>query len=110
METGIVSIFAKGLKNMDLNQAGFRTKAARLMDEEPSKAADFRGRLFEKLNQVNAIQQESMELSRRMVTDPDSVDPQDVMISLAEANMSLNITKAVIDRVIRAYRDITGTR
>jgi flagellar hook-basal body complex protein FliE len=110
MDTGITSIFAKGLKNMDLGQAGFRTRAARAMDEEPSQASDFTGRIFEKLNQVNAIQQESMELSRRMVTDPDSVDAHDLMLSLADADMSLNITKAVVDRVIRAYRDITGTR
>jgi flagellar hook-basal body complex protein FliE len=109
METGIVSILAKGLKNMDLNQAGFRTKAARLMDEVTAEG-DFQSRVFEKLNQVNAIQRESMELSRQWVTDPDSVDPQDVMISLAQADMSLNITKNVLDRVIRAYRDITGAR
>ncbi|MDR1315502.1 MAG: flagellar hook-basal body complex protein FliE [Spirochaetales bacterium] len=115
MDTGITSILAKGLKNMDVNRfdgsgAGFRTRAARVMDEEPSRASDFGEKIFEKLGQVNAIQQESMELSRRMLTDPDSVDAHDVMLSLAEADMSLNITKNVIDRVIRAYRDITGTR
>jgi flagellar hook-basal body complex protein FliE len=90
--------------------AGFRTKAARAMDEAGGEAADFGSLLINKLNQVNAIQQESMELSQRMLTDPDSVDAHDVMMSLAEASMSLNITKQVIDRVIRAYRDITGTR
>jgi flagellar hook-basal body complex protein FliE len=45
-----------------------------------------------------------------MITDPDSVDVHDVTISLAEANMALNITKAVLDRVVRAYRDITSAR
>ncbi|MDR1933517.1 MAG: flagellar hook-basal body complex protein FliE [Spirochaetales bacterium] len=94
----------------DNNPAGFRTKAARIFDEQNTNAEDFSGRLFNTLNKVNAIQQESLELSRRMVTDPDSVDAHDVMMSLADASMSLNITKQVIDRVIRAYRDITGTR
>jgi flagellar hook-basal body complex protein FliE len=51
-----------------------------------------------------------MELSQKAITDPDSVDPQDVMLSLAQANMSLNMTKGVLDRVVRAYRELTGAR
>ena len=89
--------------------AGFRTAAARRMDEITTEG-DFTSKVLEKLSQVNAIQQESLELTRRMTIDPDSVDAHDVMMSLAEANMSLNITKAVLDRVIRAYRDITTAR
>jgi flagellar hook-basal body complex protein FliE len=78
--------------------------------EELPASGGFASVLMDKLNTVNAIQQESLELSRQMLTDPDSVDAHDVMKSLADANMSLNITKAVVDRVIRAYRDITGAR
>lgn len=74
------------------------------------KSADFGKVLMNGLNKVNNLQQESLDLSRRMITDPDSVDVHDVTITLAEANMALNITKAVVDRVIRAYRDITGSR
>ena len=66
--------------------------------------------LMKGLVKVNDMQQESLDLSRKMITDPDSVDVHDVTISLAQANMSLNITKTVVDRVIRAYRDITGAR
>ena len=39
-----------------------------------------------------------------MITDPESVDVHDVTIALAEANLSLSMTKAIIDRAIRAYR------
>ena len=77
---------------------------------EGAKTGDFKKVLFNELNKVNESQQKSLELSQRMITDPDSVDPHDVTISLAEANMSLNIAKGVIDRVIRAYRDITSAR
>ncbi len=66
--------------------------------------------VLDELNTVNNLQLKSDELSRRLVTDPDSVDVHDVTIALAEANMSLNITKAVVDRVIRAYRDIITAR
>ena len=92
-----------------MDPPGFRNHAASLMDEQTTPG-DFRSKVLEKLNQVNAIQKESENLTQQMLTDPDSVDAHEVMMSLAQANMSLNITKAVIDRVIRAYREITGTR
>lgn len=66
--------------------------------------------MMDGLEKVNNLQQESLQLSRQMITDPESVDAHDVTIALAEANMALNITKAVVDRVIRAYKDITGGR
>jgi flagellar hook-basal body complex protein FliE len=74
------------------------------------KSGDFGRVLMDGLNKVNSVQQESLRLSQQMITDPDSVDVHDVTISLAEANMALNITKAVLDRVVRAYRDITSAR
>lgn len=77
---------------------------------ESGKSGDFKKVLFNELNKVNDSQQKSLQLSQQMITDPDSVDPHDVTIALAEANMSLNVAKGVIDRVIRAYRDITSAR
>ena len=77
---------------------------------EASGEGGFGRVLMNGLNSVNGLQQESLKLSQQMITDPDSVDAHDVTITLAEANMALNITKAVVDRVIRAYRDITSAR
>ena len=79
-------------------------------DRGEAKSGDFGRVLMDGLNKVNNAQQESLRLSQQMITDPDSVDVHDVTISLAEANMTLNITKAVLDRVVRAYRDITSAR
>jgi len=45
-----------------------------------------------------------------MLIDPDSVDAHDVTIAMAKANMSLNITRTVLDRVVRAWKDIINTR
>ena len=105
-----ISSISKGLIfHPGEDNAGFRNKAARLMDEQTTPG-NFTSKVFEKLNQVNAIQKESENLTQQMLIDPDSVDAHEVMMALAEANMSLNITKAVLDRVIRAYRDITGAR
>ena len=74
----------------------------------PSK--DFGSLLMQGLNDVNSSQKAYEQLSVQAITDPDSVDPHDITIAGAEANLSLNIAKNVIDRVIRAYRDITSLR
>jgi flagellar hook-basal body complex protein FliE len=51
-----------------------------------------------------------MEMAQAMITDPDSVDIHDVTIALAEANLSLSMTKAIMDRAIRAYQEIVNLR
>ena len=66
--------------------------------------------LAQALGQVNDLQQRSMEMAQAMITDPDSVDIHDVTIALAEANLSLSMTKAIMDRAIRAYQEIVNLR
>lgn len=62
------------------------------------------------LGQVNDLQTRSMNMAQAMITDPDSVDIHDVTIALAEANLSLSMTKAIMDRAIRAYQEIINVR
>jgi flagellar hook-basal body complex protein FliE len=69
------------------------------------------GRLFlQSLSQVNDMQVRAQDLSQALITDPDSVDIHEVTVALAEANLALSMTKAVIDRAIRAYREIVNIR
>ncbi len=69
------------------------------------------GSLFlQALGQVNAQQLRAQDLSQALITDPESVDIHDVTVALAEANLSLSMAKAVIDRAIRAYREIVNIR
>lgn len=69
------------------------------------------GRLFmQALGQVNDQQASAQQLSQALITDPESVDVHDVTIALAEANLSLSMAKAVIDRAIRAYQTIVNLR
>jgi flagellar hook-basal body complex protein FliE len=75
-----------------------------------SPEADFWQILASAFNQVNELQHNSMELGQQMITDPDSVDIHDVTIAMAEANLSLSMTKAIVDRALRAYREIISTR
>jgi len=80
----------------------------------PSTPADpeegFGRTLAQALGQVNDMQHRSMGLTQAMVTDPDSVDIHDVTLALAEANLALSMTKAIMDRAIRAYQEIMNVR
>ena len=65
---------------------------------------------FQALNQVNDLQHRATSLNQTMLTDPDSVNVHDVTIALAEANLALSMTKSIMDRAVRAYREIISTR
>ena len=75
-----------------------------------SPEAGFGKLFFEALNNVNDMQHTTMDLTEAMMTDPDSVDIHDVTVAIAEANLALSMTKAIMDRAIRAYQDIINTR
>ncbi len=66
--------------------------------------------LFRALNGVNQTQLESDRLGTQMITDPDSVEPHDVTIVMAKANLPLSINKSVVDRAINAYTSIINIR
>ncbi len=77
---------------------------------DKSKGISFEEMLMEAIKGVNSDQMESTSLMEQMVTDPDSVDTHDLTIAMAKADMSLNVTKAVIDRAVKAYKEITSLR
>ncbi len=62
------------------------------------------------LDGVNDSQLRAMDLSQRMITDPGSVNVEDVTIALADANLALSMTKAIVDRALAAYREIINIR
>src|SRR3989304_254264 len=88
------------------------TRRAPQIAGSPAEAAEgsFGGMFLQALGQVNQQQLRAQDLSQALITDPESVDIHDVTIALAEANLSLSLAKAVIDRAIRAYREIVNIR
>jgi flagellar hook-basal body complex protein FliE len=62
------------------------------------------------LGSVNDSQLTAMNMSQKMVTDPASVNVEDVTIALADANLALSMTKAIVDRALAAYREIINIR
>lgn len=72
--------------------------------------SDFANMLSEAVGKVSDAQNYADNLFEEMIINPDSVEIHDVTTAMAEAEMSLRLTKAVIDRAIKAYNDITMMR
>jgi len=90
------------------------SQARHFVDPEEAKLADsdssFSSLLNKSLNEVNDLQLQYADITQKALVDPDSVNPHDITIAGAEANLALNITKNVLDRVIRAYKEITSLK
>jgi flagellar hook-basal body complex protein FliE len=74
------------------------------------ETASFEQTLLKAFDQMNEKQVKTDELAQQMIVNPESVDPHDVTIAMAEANLSLKIAQSVIDRVIKDWNEITTTR
>jgi flagellar hook-basal body complex protein FliE len=78
--------------------------------EAARKGGSFEDALLKAMDGVSTSQNKSDDLLQKVVADPDSVDAQDVTIAMAEANMSLNLAKTVLSRVVTAWKDVINTR
>ncbi|HUW39614.1 MAG TPA: flagellar hook-basal body complex protein FliE [Rectinemataceae bacterium] len=73
-------------------------------------SATFENSLLKAMDGVNASQVKSDAEVQKMLVNPGTVDVQDVTIAMAEANMSLNIARTILSRVVTAWRDVINTR
>lgn len=85
-----------------MNAAG---KTGPTVGEDQSSFANL---FTDAIGKVSDKSLEADQLFERMITHPDEVEPHDVTIAMAQAEMSLNLTKAIVDRAVKAYNDITG--
>lgn len=76
----------------------------------PSPETEFGTLMLQALNTVNEYQHKSTEMSQKLITDPETINVHDVTLALAEANLSLAMTKSIFDRAIQAYREIVSIR
>ena len=78
--------------------------------QDTSMEQKFGDLLLGALGSVNDSQLTAMNLSQKMITDPNSVNVEDVTIAMANANLALSMTKAIVDRALAAYREIINIR
>ena len=75
-----------------------------------SRSGVFEEAMLGALDKVSAHQQFASSLHEAAITDPDSVDVHDITIAQAQASMSLNITRNVLNRIVQSWRDLINTR
>jgi flagellar hook-basal body complex protein FliE len=106
--TQAVGDIVKLARTNPLHLAGAGETAA--ADQSGGFEQKFGNLLLGALGSVNDSQLTAMNLSQKMVTDPQSVNVEDVTIALADANLALSMTKAIVDRALAAYREIINIR
>jgi flagellar hook-basal body complex protein FliE len=71
---------------------------------------NFANLLTKSLDKVNNLELKSTDLTNQMAVNPDSVNIHDVLIAAEQAEMSILLTKGILDRAIRSYKEITSMR
>lgn len=95
--------YATALKNFNKAEAGIKARTAA---ESQEVAPSFSSTLNKSLETVNDLQAQK----KQMITSFASGETQNVhelMISLQKAGLAMNMTAAVRNKVIEAYRELT---
>jgi flagellar hook-basal body complex protein FliE len=95
---------------ISIGALGAARRAAPIAGAAEAKPASFEQALLKAMDGVSGSQNKSDDLMQRIVADPNSVDAQDVTIAMAEANMSLNLAKTIMSRIVTAWKDVINTR
>ncbi len=66
--------------------------------------------IFDSLKNVSDAEQEASNLSSLAAIDPSAVNSEDLTIAMAKAELGIGLTKAIIDRGIKAYQEILSFR
>jgi flagellar hook-basal body complex protein FliE len=82
----------------------------RIGTDAVTRSGTFEDTMLQALDKVSASQNFSSRLAQMAITDPDSVDVHDVTIAQAEASMSLNIARTVLNRLVQGWKDLINIR
>ena len=102
MRTGVEDFFNQGSRINDISRI--------IGGEGAVRSGGFAEAMLHALDGVSADQNFASALNQAALIDPDSVDVHDITIAQAQANMTLNITRNVLNRVVQAWRDVINTR
>ena len=70
----------------------------------------FESYLLGALDTVNSQQLNVDKLARQYITNPDSVNVEDVTVAMAKAQQSLSLAQTVIDRITTGWNELSTTR
>ena len=75
-----------------------------------TRAGAFETAMLQALDKVSGMHQYTSDLQKEAIINPDSVNVEDVTIAQTKANLSLNIARNVLNRLVQGWRDIINTR
>lgn len=75
-----------------------------------SGSGTFADMLIKSLEKTSNQIVDSQLLQQQAIVSPDSVNPTDLSVSMMKGYMSINLTKAVLDRALAAYKELTTVR
>ena len=78
--------------------------------EQLTRTGSFERALLQTMDQVSARQNNASDLIQEALVNPDAVAPHDITIAQGMANMSLNMTRNVLNRLVQGWRDLINTR
>ncbi len=81
-----------------------------LKEKDDNVIDSFGQTLNNAMKKVNNLQVQAGDLTQKMITEPNKVNIHEVMIAVQKAQFSLNFTKAIRDRIVRAYQNIINMR
>jgi flagellar hook-basal body complex protein FliE len=90
--------------------AGVADAARGIGAESVLQSEGFGDVMLRALDKVSGDQQKAGALIETAIINPEAVDIHDVTIAQAEAAMSLNIARTVLNRLVQDWKDIINTR
>ena len=90
--------------------AGIASLGKTIGAENAMKDGIFSETMLKALDKVSDFQKQSSNLYVQSILAPDTVNVEDISMAEAQANMSLNIARTILNRVVQAWKDIVNTR
>ncbi|HVT14427.1 MAG TPA: flagellar hook-basal body complex protein FliE [Fimbriimonadaceae bacterium] len=101
-----MNIGALGIQNNAIQQLADKAKANRAANDAGSGDGDFAQTLMDVLKEVNGTQQNALQVQNDFMTGRQSVDYHDLEIAMQRANIAMNLTLSVRNKVLDAYQEI----
>jgi flagellar hook-basal body complex protein FliE len=94
----------------NISGAGIAELGKTIGAENTTKDGLFSETLLKAMDKVSAYQKHHQYLVEQAILEPDSVNVEDISMAEARANMSLNITRTILNRVVQAWKDVINNR
>ncbi|MBR4463925.1 MAG: flagellar hook-basal body complex protein FliE [Treponema sp.] len=80
------------------------------VEKTERKQGAFESYLLGAVDTVNNQQLNVDRLAQQYITDPESVNVEDVTVAMAKAQQSLSLAQTVIDRITTGWNELSTTR